>query len=118
MIPISPVERIAALYNESSPRSFKEDLEAHLLHGWVFSSPTYFCMGRGVERDASQQDINNPWHLFSKPDTWYVYAFSGDIQWTWKSIPYPLPWIAFERRKGPIKFYPYERIIRRGVKFI
>jgi len=43
----SPVERAAQVYQrEECASSFQSDLEAHLLNGYVFSTPQAFAMGR------------------------------------------------------------------------
>lgn len=84
---------------EPCARSFREDLEAHLLHGHVFSTPEYFCMGRAVRRDADAADIVNPWVSFpmAECDAWMVYLVAGDMRAAWSCFPKLLPWVGFER---------------------
>lgn len=74
---MTPAEKVAALYDADSPRTFREDLEAHLLHGYVVSTPEMFAMARAVERGAPDALLRDPWHVFSEPDSWYIYAFAS-----------------------------------------
>lgn len=107
---MTPVEYAAAVY-ESEPcaRTFKEDLEAHLLNGYVFSTPDYFVMGRAVDSKASYAEITNPWHVFESVDAWWVYLASGDLSQIILACPYGLPLIGFERLNKP-RFYSANRI--------
>ena len=95
---MTPVERVAALYGENSPRSFKDDLELHLLHGHVVSMPDFFCMAREVEAAAPLELIRNPSVTFPSPDSWFIYAYAGNISGIFKHAPYPLPSVCFDRR--------------------
>lgn len=107
---MTPVEKAAAVYErEPCARTFKEDLEAHLLHGYVFSTPEFFLMGRPVIRGAIYSLIVNPWHVFDDPDCWHVYLFAGDLSKVYAAIPYPLPFISFER-KNKLRVFPVEQI--------
>jgi len=97
---LTPVEGAARVYEkENSARSFREDLEAHLINGYVFSTPEYFCMGRPVSKTAAHEDIVNPWVDFPRErcDAWMVYLVAGDMKAAWKCFPFPLKWIGFEK---------------------
>jgi len=95
---MTPVERAAAVYDrEPCARTFREDLEAHLLHGFVFSTPSYFIMGRPVDGNSTQKLICNPWVSFPSPDCWHVYLYSGHLSDAFANIPYILPFVSFER---------------------
>lgn len=112
--PLMPVEKAAAVYStEACSRPFREDLEAHLLEGFVFSRPDYFIMGRPVERGADQAQVTDPWYRFTwdKCDCWHVFLFSGNLVRAWGILPWPLPWISFER-KNELRFYSLEAIRR------
>lgn len=111
---MTPAEQIAALYDEDSPRSFREDLEAHLLHGYVFAAPEYMLMARPVVSAADEEDIRDPWHVFPRheQDCWLVYAFAsarpglGLVKTCLTHLPYALPLVAWERsRAQKIRFY-------------
>ena len=97
---------------DRSPRSFGEDLFLHLEHGYVISGPEFFVMGRAVRRDATYGAITSPWIDHKDPDCWWVYLASGDVRKFSRAMPYPLPWIGFERDNVPA-FYATERILRR-----
>lgn len=108
------IQTAASIYKtEPCARSFREDLEAHLLHGFVYSESDAFVMGRYVNRAWDEEDIKNPW---SNPpgelDCLMVYLAAGDVG---KIFTYPhiqCKWIAFER-KNVLKFYCYDTIRHR-----
>lgn len=110
----TPIFQAKALhFNENGPRSFREDLEAHLMHGFVYSTPSAFVMARMVSRDWPACDIINPWKndLTCPPDCLHIYLAAGDIQEFW-TFPHPhAVWVSFERR-NILRFHPYERIQR------
>ena len=112
---MTPVEQIAALYDGAG--SFKDDLEAYLLRGYVISTPNSFCMGRAVRSDATPNLIKDPWYDFFDPDAWYIFAYAGKLSEAWKSIPYPLPWVGLDRKQHGIKFYPSELIVQKSARF-
>jgi hypothetical protein len=110
-----PVMRAKALhYNENGPRSFREDLEAHLIHGIVFSTPTAFIMARYVSRSWPAESILNPWlndATCSQLDTLHVYLAAGDLTEFFTFPHKPVTWLSFER-KNTLKFYDYARLRR------
>jgi hypothetical protein len=112
---MTPVEQVAALYDEG--RSFRSDLEAYLLRGYVISTPTSFCMARAVQKGADHALIKDPYHSFDNPDTWYVFAYAGRLSEAWKNIPYPLPWVGLDRKHHGIKFYPSDLIVQKSSRF-
>ena len=113
--PMLPVEQAAAVYEqEPCARSFREDLEAHFLNGYVISTPEYFVMGRAVRRDWPREDILNPFHISTDPrlpDCWMVWLAAGSILGAFHQMPYNLPWIAFER-DNVLRFWPTEKFRR------
>lgn len=111
---MSPVEQAAAVYDsEPSVRTFREDLELHLLNGFVFSTPEFFIMGRAIERSAAHALIVNPAHRFQAElcDCWHIYLMSGSMVKAWSIIPWQLPWFSFER-KNELRFH-HASVIRR-----
>lgn len=107
---MKPVELAALVYTtEPCARSFREDLEAHLLNGYVVSTPSSFTMGRAVRRDATYEEIVNPWVNFDAPDCWHLYLFSGAMIEAFSAAPYPLPWVSFER-KNKLRFFKWDDI--------
>ena len=109
-----PVEHAAKVYEgEKCARTFREDLEAHLLNGFVFSRPDFFIMGRPVIKAADPALIVDPWHKFpsAECDCWHIYLFSGNMVRAWAIMPWPLPWFCWER-KNELRFYSVEAIHR------
>ena len=95
------VEVAAKVYEtEPCPRTFREDLEHHLLNGYVFNTPTLFVMGRPVKSNAPAELIVNPSISFpkSEADCWHVYLAAGNLREGLKYVPFRLPLISFERR--------------------
>lgn len=112
---MTPVEQAAKVYEtEDCPRTFGEDVEAHLLCGYVFSTPTVFAMGRPVRRDVLASTIVNPYVMFPKDDcdAWLVYLVAGDLREALGYLPYPLPWIGWERG-NVLRWYRTERLLAR-----
>lgn len=96
----TPVEAAAAVYErEVCARSFREDLEAHLLHGYVFSTPDFFVMLRPVDSAASYAQVTDPWVTFppERWDAWWIYLMAGDMKKARAYFPFILPKIGFER---------------------
>lgn len=123
---MSPFDKVRALYTDQSPRTFEEDLAAHFHHGYVYSTPEYFLMGRPVWHVAEHKQINNVWKAFHPVlwDTWYVYAFAlredqglhGLVKNLLTHMPFYLPLLAWERSGGPLHFHSTERLIQKYAK--
>ena len=110
---MTPVEKCKAVYEkEPCERSFTEDLEAHLLHGYVVSNPLFFAMGRPVDRDASHELIVNPWHTFKLANCWHLYLFSGALRDAFNAAPFDLPWCSYER-ENRLTIKPFAAIKKR-----
>lgn len=110
---MTPVEQAAAVYlSEPCARTFREDLESHLLHGVVFSTPTAFIMARYVARDWPPHRIVDPSQNNTTDDhldCLHVYLASGDLTEFFTFPHKPCKWVSFER-ENVLKFYSYERI--------
>lgn len=101
--------KCAALYTPGSLRTFREDLDAHLQTGCVFSTPEWFIMARPVESTADVALINDPWHEFPADcwDCWYIYGyahtprmnFTGLVENVLRMSPIELPLVAWKRRR-------------------
>ena len=114
---MTPFEQARQVYaHEPCARSFEQDLQLHYLHGFVFSTPKYFIMGRPVDKDAAPALIVNPAHTFDIRvcNCWHIYLMAGGHAEAWDIMPWPLGWFSFERR-NELRFYPAERIRRLSV---
>lgn len=112
---MKPIDHIAKLYREiDMPRDMQEDIDAHLANGYVISTPEFFVMGRAIARDASAVAIDNPWFPFKREhqDTWLVYAFAGSSRNFLSFVPYPLRWLAWQRRGKPLRFHEFSHFTR------
>jgi hypothetical protein len=98
---------------EACPRTFEEDLIAHLMHGFVFSRPDIFLMGRPVISTASREDIVNPWYKFKSADCdcWHVYLCAGNAAKALDFVPFKLPLVSFERG-NKLRFLRFTSITR------
>lgn len=107
---MTPVELAAAVYEqEPCARTFREDLEAHLLNGYVHSTRDFFVMGRVVRSDAPAGDVVNPWVRFDNGDAWLVYLMAGDLRGALDMLPYDLPRIGWERG-NVLRFWPLKKV--------
>ena len=114
---MTPVETAAALYQDGSqPRTFREDLEAHLLNGYVYSTPGLFMMGRAISSLGKLEDIGNPWHAFDRheQDAWIIWLCAGNMVSVKKHLtdpPYALPQIAWARN-GRLRFHQTDNLLK------
>jgi len=123
---MTPVDKVSALYTETSPRSFAEDLTAHLHCGYVFSTPEYFMMARPVCSGATQESVNNVWLTFPPAfwDAWYVYAFAlrddqglhGLVKKLLTHMPFYLPLVAWERSGSFLTFHSTDKLFTKYAK--
>lgn len=113
---MTPFEEMAQWYaNHPTEQSFAWYVDWHLKHGFVFSTPEFFVLGRPVLRAAGEARICEPTHLFNPDDCdcWYLHALAGDMGKVWGIMPWPLGWIAFERTrdgKRELQVLPTERL--------
>ena len=113
---MTPFDQIADLYQRwPQPRSFEEDISAHIETGYVVSTPDFFIMGRAVNRGASLEFIADPWRRFARKeqDAWLVYAFAGSSRNFLSFIPYLLRWIGFQRRNHHLKWHDSDKLFQR-----
>ena len=110
---MQPFDQIAALYDRyPQPRTFEEDISAHITTGYVISTPEYFLMGRAVNKHAAPHLIADPWYPFPREqhDTWLVFSYSGYSRNFFSFIPYPLKWVAWQRRGRSLRFHELSKI--------
>lgn len=123
---MTPLDKVRALYTDKSPRTFEEDLTAHMQCGYVFSTPEYLLMARPVWSKATQEEINDVWCSFPllMCDAWYVYAFAlrhdgglhGLVKKLLTHMPFYLPLIAWERSGDTLSFFSTDRLIQKYAK--
>lgn len=116
---MTPYEAIRSKYLEAPGvgLTWEELVGIHLAHPdcYVIKGPNYFVMGRAVARAAAVELIRDFTHRFnaSECDTWHIYAFAGDMGKAFRSLPYPLPWLAWERIHDPeLRFISTEFVKR------
>jgi len=115
---MSPAELAAkVLKDEPSAYTFRECVEAHLLHGWLVSTPSFFVAARPVHSLGAVSEIVNPWVAFpeSECDAWHVWLCAGDLKAALACLPYDLPRMSFERA-NVLKFYPLDRLRKKLAK--
>lgn len=109
----TPFERAQLVYkHEPCLRSFPEDLSLHLHFGWVISTPTVFLMGRPVRHDAHYSQIIDPSHTFDDPDCWFVYLCAGRLRDVFRFLPWPLPFVCWERNNN-LRVFPFGVVFSR-----
>lgn len=96
---VGPKARASRVYDlEPCDRTFFEDLAIHRRYGVVIDTPKVFVMGRPVRKDAPISLVLDPTYRFSDPDAWLVWLLAGDLQEALRLMPYPLPWLGWQRR--------------------
>ena len=123
---MTPLDKVRSLYTADSPRTFEEDMTAHIATGYFFSTPEYVLMARPVWSKAPQHAINDVWMSFPPElwDAWYVYAFAvandrglGDVlSKLLRHIPFFLPLLAWERSGQPLEFFPTTKLFHKYAK--
>lgn len=111
---MSPFLEAKAVYErEPCRREFFEDVCLHLMHGFVFSTPEFFIMGRPVLSSAPAEMVVTPSVQWPREscDCWHIYLFAGDMTKAWTILPWQLPKISFER-KNELRFYRFRDIRR------
>jgi hypothetical protein len=93
---MTPAERAAELCRARGA-SFRDELEAHLLNGWVFSTPEVFLLGRPVPRSADMADPHAVYPA-EECDAWFVWLGVGSAERLLALMPYELPWIGWYRQ--------------------
>jgi hypothetical protein len=110
---MAPVDLARHVYkSEPCVRTFEQDLNWHLEHGFVFSRPDFFVMGRPVVHTAPAIYIVGQ-HRFPSAvcDCWHVYLMAGNVGRAWSMLPWDLPWVSFER-ENVLRFHPLASIRR------
>jgi len=112
---MSPYERAAEMYTEEGMAAFVALVDFHLCHGFVYSAPEYFVMGRPVVMEAEADLICEPTHLFPEHlcNCWYIHAMAGKLEKVWDILPRQYPWIAWQRLHDPqkgLRIYPLPRM--------
>jgi len=108
------LERAKQFYEDLGMDMFK-DITMYMSYGYVFKTPDSLLMGKAVRIDIDQHP-QDQWQV-ENPNAWYVHMAIGEVGISEfiKRIPYELPFVGWMRhmKKQPIKFYDFNRIIRR-----
>jgi hypothetical protein len=114
---MNPLREAQAVYfREETPRAFLTDLCLHLENptGYVFKTPTLFCLARPVDRLAPTEEIIEPRIVFppERCNAWFVYLLAGRVTEVFAMIPYPLPYFGWQK-KNRLRFWPAGDIARK-----
>lgn len=85
-------------------------LDEYLTDGWVYSGEECFVMAKVASRE-SLFELNLNKGL--DKDTWFVYAFVGNMKRLMEIIPFRLKYIAFCRDNGAIRVYEADKLLAR-----
>lgn len=111
---MTPYEEAAAVYDrEPCARSFREDLELHLLNGYVLSGPEFFVLARPVNsQDTVERMVDPAWVWpVEDCDAWWIYLFAGDLKQALGHFPFPMKWIGWERQNA-LRWYRWRTVER------
>lgn len=103
-VDLDPVQQAREIYNqEFCPRSFDEDLYLHLNnpHAIVYKDKHNLALLRPVNRNDTYQQLTHPKRQTDNPNCWWVYLLVGDFRFLLSLLPYPLPYIGWERNNVP-----------------
>lgn len=110
---MTPFQQAQQVYQtEHCARDFWTDLHLHFTHGYVFSTPTAFIMGRPVDKTATYELITDPTVCFPNPNAWLVYLAAGNLREFLRFEPYCLRWIGWERENN-LRWYLRGRFLSR-----
>ena len=113
---MSPIQLIRDKYRDHpQEESFDYYLNWHLDHGFVYSTPDYFIMGRPHQRmqeEKDNQQLIDSFHVFSldEADCWYVHAMAGNMALAWRILPQELPWMGWERIRNGARELTFVRL--------
>lgn len=109
---MTPAEKAAQQYQiMECDRTFLQDLESHMLHGYVLSNNRCFILCRYVSRNWNLDDMADPDH--NPPgnlDCIYMYLAVGDIKEFFTFPHQPVKWVAFSRRGKAPRIYSYDTL--------
>lgn len=109
------LEAISVYGKEACSRTFNEDISWFLEHGFVFSRPDFFVMGKPIIRGADSSQVTGLYKFPSSDcDCWHIYLMAGNIAPMFSIMPWPLPWVSFERG-NELRYYQTESIHRLAV---
>jgi hypothetical protein len=94
---MNPVLEAARLCRDRGA-DFREEMEAFLLNGFVFSTPEAFLMGRPVPKGFELLDI---WHEFpagAELNAWLVWSGVGNAGRLLSMMPFTLPFVGWVRQ--------------------
>ena len=115
---MSPYSKIKRQYEiHPKPEPFLYWVDWYHDHGFVFSRPDFFVMGRPVPRNAPPGMILDDRELFHGLicDAWYLMAAAGNTARMWNVVPWELPWFCWTRIHDPLselQFCAAERLKR------
>ena len=93
---LSPAE-VAAETCRARGGDFREEVEAHLAHGYVLATPAAFLMGRACPKGADVSDLTRTWPA-EECNAWFVWLGVGRWQGLLRMMPYRLPWLGWYRQ--------------------
>lgn len=106
---MTPADQLTA---RMGAEAFTAALSACLSDGYVRSEPGFFFMGRAVPSSAKDSDILDFSHTFhgEQCDAWFVCGMAGNMRLAFDALPYPLPFMIFQRDNGPFRRYKLESL--------
>ncbi len=89
---------------------FLSVLDDHLTNGWVYSGEECFVMASTESKDSLiEPNLNKD----VDKDTWFVYAYVGNLKRVLGLIPFRLKYLAFRRDNGRIRIYELDKFLNR-----
>ena len=115
----TPLQKIAVRYAQYLPdRSLWDDIAVMLDRSWiVVSTPELFALAKPIDSRLPSEIWEDIEVESLEPDTWLVWAYATArgvrVNKVLTYCPHPFKFVAFARRTGRLKFYPWEKICTR-----
>ena len=113
MIDCPAVQARLVYDREPSYCTFKDDLELHMINGYVISTPEILIMARPVDIRAKADIVQDPACHFPENEwnCWHVHLVAGKLPLLFTFLPFRLPYGSFNKR-GKLKYYPLKQLMR------
>lgn len=112
----TPYHEAQAIYLlEESTTTFLAELALHLENptGYVFKTPTMFCLARPVASRGNEDEILNARIIYPREswDAWFLAVYAGDVTEILRQVPFRLPLYGWQKRNR-LRFWKAEDIDR------
>ena len=93
------------------------DIEIHAQYGVAYLSPELCLLARPVDGNRPDDELIRlqSMDLTYNVNTWMIWIAAGDLSHCLNVMPYPLPFVAFQRNGGRLRRYNLKSLTRHGI---